>query len=35
MFKLTINDGEETVKTQNFDNCIYGTLIIWSAVLNG
>lgn len=33
LFKLTIDNGKETIKTEHFDNGVCGTLIIWSAIL--
>ena len=33
LFKLSVNNDKETVKTKHFDNSICGTLIIWSAIL--
>lgn len=33
LFKLTIDNGTETIKTEHFDNGVCGTLIIWSAIL--
>jgi len=33
LFKLTVHNGKETIKTEHFNNGVSGTLIIWSAVL--
>ena len=33
LYKLTINNGKEIVKSEHFEYPICGTLIIWSATL--
>ena len=33
LYKLTVHNGKETIKTEHFDNGVCGTLIIWSAIL--
>jgi len=33
LFKFSMNDGEESIKTEHFENPICGTLIIWNAKL--
>lgn len=33
LYKLSVSNGKEVVKSEHFDNPIYGTLIIWCVTL--